>query len=127
VWLVISCGRVSTPGERRTAHFRAHERRFVQAQASIWHPGRVEQTPAQILNVGLGGAAIACSAVLRLEDRVMITLLSPTLLDALVLAARVAWVQSPQRPGFSYAGLAFEAPGREALLTLFQLIGTLTV
>jgi hypothetical protein len=113
-------------GERRTAHFRAHERRFAQAQASIWHPGRVEQTAAQVLNVGLGGAGIACAAALRPDDRVMLTLLSPNLLDALVLASRVAWVQALERDGYIYAGLAFEAPDRDALLTLFQLIATLT-
>jgi hypothetical protein len=117
---------VQALGDRRTAHFRAHERRFVQAQASVWHPGRVEQTAAQILNIGLGGAGIACPGHLREDDRVMLTVVSPQLLDALVLAARVAWVAAPQGTGFIYAGLAFEAPERAALLTLFQLITTLT-
>jgi hypothetical protein len=117
---------VRISGERRTAHFRAHERRFVQVQASLWHPGGVEAVPAQVLNLGLGGAGITCHTSLRQEDRVMLTLMSQALLDPLILAARVAWVQVPQRDSRVYAGVAFEAPDRSALLTLFQLIGTLT-
>jgi hypothetical protein len=65
----------------------------------------------------------------------MLTLLAPSLLDPLVLSSRVAWVRLPERTshppasggaGFLYSGLAFDAPDRTSLLTLFQLIGTLT-
>jgi hypothetical protein len=98
----------------------------VQLSASLWHPGGAEPISAQVLNLGLGGAGIACNAVLRVEDGTMLTLDSPTLLDPLVLGARVAWVTVPPRPSLVYAGLAFEVPERGALLTLFQLIGALT-
>jgi hypothetical protein len=63
---------------------------------------------------------------LPLEDRVMLTLASPSLLDPLALPARVAWVQAQVGHALRYGGLAFEAPDRSALLTLFQLVGTLT-
>jgi Tfp pilus assembly protein PilZ len=113
-------------GERRTAHFRAHERRVVQIQASVWHPGGAEAASVNVLNLGLGGAGISCQAVLRAEDRVMLTLQSESLLDPLALAARVAWVLPAPGTGGRNAGLSFETPDRSALLTLFQLIGTLT-
>jgi hypothetical protein len=117
---------VQISGDRRTAHFRAHERRLVQLRASVWFAGAEERAQAQVLNLGLGGAGIASRASLRQEDHVMLTLLAPSLLDPLVLSSRVAWVRLPQRSGFLYAGIAFEAPDRTTLLTLFQLIGTLT-
>jgi hypothetical protein len=123
---VVTSDRVVTSGERRTAHFRAHERRYVQLHASLWHPGAVEPVRAQVQNLGLGGAGIACQTVLRTEDRVMFTLLSDRLLDPLSLPARVAWVHVPDRTGLLYAGLCFETPDRSALLTLFQLIGAVT-
>jgi len=123
---VVSSGRVLPSADRRPAHFRAHERRFVQIHASLWHPDGTEPMPVKVLNVGLGGAGIACQSVLRQEDRVLLTLLSQTLVDPLVLAARVAWVQGPARPAWLYAGLDFETPDRSVLLTLFHLIGALT-
>lgn len=98
----------------------------MQLSATVWHPVRVDQSAARVLNVGLGGAGIASPVVLREADRVMITFLSPSLLDPLPLAARVAWSLVPEQGDLFYAGLAFEAPDRAALLTLFQLIGTLT-
>ncbi len=123
---MISSDRVTTPSDRRSAHFRAHERRVVQLQASLWHPGNPEPAWAQVVNLGLAGAGIACPDVLHQEDRVVMTLLSASLLDPLVLPARVAWVDVPPRPALVSAGLAFELPERSALLTLFQLIATLS-
>ena len=122
---MVTSGVVLISGERRTAHFRAHERRPVLLTASVWHPGGSDAAPAQVINLGLAGAGVSCPTLLRQEERVMLTLQSQHLLDALVLGARVAWVQMPQRGGLYYAGLAFEAPERGALLTLFQLLGTL--
>jgi len=107
-------------------HFRAHERRYVQLEGALWHPGGSEPVGVKVLNLGLAGAGLACNVILRKEDRIMVSLLSNALLDPLVMAARVAWVQVPARPGLLYAGIAFELPDRSALLTLFQLIGTLT-
>jgi len=123
---VILCLGLIPPSERRTSHFRAHERRALQLQAAVWHPGRVDQAQAYVFNIGLGGAGVACATSLRPDDRVMLTLFSTSLLDPLALAARVAWVQTPQQTELLYAGFAFEAPERHALLTLFQLISALT-
>ena len=92
----------------------------------MWFPGAEERSLAQVLNLGLGGAGISCRTTLRPEDQVMLTLMAPSLLDPLMLPARVAWVRAPELSGFLYAGLGFEAPDRTALLTLFQLIGALT-
>lgn len=111
-------------GERRTAHFRAHERRLVQLRASVWFPGADERAASQVLNLGLGGAGVSTRASLRPSDLVMLTLLAPSLLDPLIMSSRVAWMRPPDRAGFVYAGLAFEAPDRTTLLTLFQLLGT---
>ncbi len=98
----------------------------MQLEATLWHPGSTEPAAAKVLNLGLGGAGVTCPVMLRQEDSVMLTLLSPTLLDPLVAAGRVAWVQVPDRPGLIYAGVAFDMPDRGSLLTLFQLIGSLT-
>ena len=123
---MLASSAVLLSGERRTAHFRAHERRPVQLRASVWFPGSEERAHAQVLNLGLGGAGIACRAPLRQDDRVMLTLLAPSLLDPLVLPSAIAWVRAPQQTAFLYAGVAFDAPDRTALLPLFQLIGALT-
>ena len=98
----------------------------MRLDASVWHVGGVEQVLVQVINLGLGGAGIACPSVLRPEDRVMFSVLSPGQADPILLPARVAWIRSPQPAGLPCAGLCFEIPDRGALFALFQLIGTLT-
>lgn len=107
---MVSSARVAISSRPHTAHFRAHERRFVRLQASLWHVGGVEQVPVQVLNIGLGGAGVACLAPLRPEDRVMLSMLSPGLPDPILLPARVAWVRGRQPVGVASAGLCFEIP-----------------
>jgi hypothetical protein len=124
---VVSFDPVLTSGDRRTAHFRAHERRHLELDALLWRAADSEPVAAKVLNLGLGGAGLAFTAQLRQEDRLTVTLLSPSLLDPLIANARVAWVHAPGGSPLSYAGLAFEALERSTLLTLFQLISTLTL
>ena len=117
---------MANSGERRTAHFRAHERRHVQLEGALWHPGNAEPVGVKVLNLSLAGAGIACTVALYQDERLMVTLLSPSLLDPLALPARVAWTAIAEEPGLVYGGLVFELPERSSLLTLFQLIGTVT-
>jgi len=81
---------------------------------------------AKVLNLGLGGAGFACAAILRPEERLTVTLISPSLLDPLVAPARVAWIRPAEDAALLYGGLTFEAVDRGVLLTLFQLIGGVT-
>jgi hypothetical protein len=123
---LISSGRVSHLVERRTAHFRAHERRHVQLDGALWHPGATEPIAVKVLNLGLAGAGIACKLGVRKEDRITLTLLSDSLLDPLPLPGRIAWVQASEGLGLLYSGIAFEIPDRTQLLTLFHLIAAVT-
>ena len=123
---MISSAAVANPGDRRTAHFRAHERRAVRLDALLFRPGSAEPASAKLYDLGLGGAGVVSPSPLRAEERLTVTLLSPTLLDPLVALARVAWVSPSDGVPEAYtAGLAFEALERDALLTLFQLISAL--
>ncbi len=99
----------------------------MQIDAMLWRPGGAEPLAAKVLNLGLGGAGIACSAPLHVDERLTVTLLAPSLLDPLVSQARVAWAQPTEGTALVYGGLSFELLEREALLVLFQLIGGMSL
>ena len=77
---------------------------------------------ATVENMGLGGARIVSEERLSPEDMVTVSFTAPSVWDALVFRAKVAWV-APGEPPY-VAGVAFEHTSADAVLALYELIST---
>lgn len=110
-------------GAARAGAFRIHARRNVQLVALVTHIEEGWQHHADVLNLGLGGAAIAIEARLQVADGVTLSFVAPTLWDPLVLRGRVVWAR--QEGAEMQAGVAFEHKSQSAVFALFELIGAM--
>jgi hypothetical protein len=77
---------------------------------------------APVENMSLGGARIIVADQLSVGDIVLMSITAPTLWDALVFRARVAWV-APGNPPHA-AGVAFEHTSADAVFALYELISS---
>jgi hypothetical protein len=94
-------------------------RAVISRPATGWHG------EASVQNLSLGGACITLLEALPEAERVVVSLLAPSLWDPLAIPARVAWVHpaTPDEPVI--AGLAFEPKDPLGVFALFELVSTL--
>jgi len=114
--------------EARPGPFRAHARVSVRLPALFTHVAAGWQTYAQIENIGLGGARVSLDR--RVVEGEAVTLAfgalgAPTLLEPVVLRARVAWV-APGGP-LGRIGVAFRPPTPATAFALYELIAAALV
>jgi len=105
--------------------FRVYERKPVRFVVGMSHPigGQGE---ARVHNIGLGGAGLEMSGSgIRVDDRVALSFIAPTLWDPLEISARVAWVRPATRLEPTRFGVAFEPTDARKVLALFELISAL--
>jgi hypothetical protein len=123
----------SPPGKTRSVRggqFRVHDRKNVRLRALVTHIEAGWQRHVGLANVGLGGACILIDETVHVGDRVTLSFVAPTLWDPLVLRAKVVWTRQGTpgtltkmgEPG--RCGVAFEHRTPQAVLALFELIGT---
>jgi hypothetical protein len=91
-------------------------------RAIVAHEQAGWKRDATVENVGLGGARIIVEERLSAGDTVTLSFTAPTLWDALVLHAKVAWV-APGEPPYA-AGVAFEHTSADPVFALYELIST---
>ena len=108
-----------------SGHFRAHVRRPVRLKATLSHPRAGWERDAEVFDIGLGGACLTASEPLSPGERVSVAFVAPSLWDPLLIPARIAWYRPARGLEPARAGVAFDHVGPEAVLALFELVGTL--
>jgi hypothetical protein len=107
------------------SQFRVHARRVVRLQATISHPRAGWERDADVFDIGLGGACLSAPEPLHPGERVSIAFVAPSLWDPLMIPARVAWYRPGSGIYSARAGVAFDHTGRQSVMALFELVGTL--
>jgi hypothetical protein len=109
----------------RTSDFRAHARRPVRLRATIAHPRAGWERDADVFDIGLGGACVSAAEPLTPGERVSVAFVAPSLWDPLMIPARVAWYRPGHGVEPARAGVSFDHVGRQSVMALFELVGTL--
>jgi hypothetical protein len=96
----------------------------VRLRALITHIAAGWQRHAEVVNLGLGGAAIVIQAPVGVDDAITLSFVAPTLWDPLVVRGRVAW--SHPAAGGAHAGVAFEHKSEPVVFALFELVAAMS-
>jgi hypothetical protein len=87
---------------------------------------------AVVVDLSLAGAGLETEEALVPGERVSITLSTPTTWDPLVIEAVVAWAHPPRASNASgrsravaRAGIAFDYPSPDVVLSMFEMLATL--
>jgi hypothetical protein len=105
-----------------TDHFRAFERRPTNLPALLTSEVLGWAIPAELIDLGLGGASVLVAQSLPLASTVRLSVETPQLWEPLVLPGRVAWTR-PNSDGRLRLGLRFEVESANTLIVLAELIG----
>ncbi len=97
----------------------------MRMKASVLHQRVGWERDATVVDLGLGGAAIAIAETLVEGDRITFSLVAPNLWDPLLIAGRIAWVRHATGLDPVHCGIAFEFTHASTLWALFDLLGTL--
>jgi hypothetical protein len=89
--------------------------------AQISDPVTHQLTPCLLLDLGMGGARVRCSASFEVGDQTELTLTAPTLWEPLSMPLFVAWVHS-EPEGRVVMGLKFQPNSGMQQLILAELL-----
>jgi hypothetical protein len=110
---------------RPAGAFRANARRKVRLRARVTHIFAGWQRDVDVVDLGLGGACLFVDEFLSTGDPVSISFVASTLLEPLLLRAKVVWVKpatSTGRDEHARAGVAFDHKSAASVLALFELV-----
>jgi hypothetical protein len=105
-----------------TDHFRAFARRPTSLPALLQSDVLGWDLPAELVDLGLGGACLVVADPLPLGTSVRLRIDAPQLWESLVVPGRIAWTR-PHEDGRVRLGVRFEVQSPSLLTVLAELIG----
>jgi hypothetical protein len=105
-------------------HFRAFARRPISLQATLISIDGSWRRPAQVTDLGLGGARVEAMEVVPQGTTLKVQLQAPHLWDPLLLDGEVAWARADSSRNRAHIGVRFEHTAGSTLWQLIELLGT---